>query len=199
MHILPQRPAFHNLFRINCIDPGNAFPMERLWEFYCYSFLGFLLELGFARATHAAKHDRKCHLFLPICPVYGLGAALILSLPPFIKQHPLLLALSAGALATGTEYALALFYEKVWHTAFWDYHTLPGNLHGRVCLPFSVIWGVLGVGLVYGASPLLAPVFRHLPPELLIPITLVFCVDAAVTGQVLRRSGTTEALRWYRE
>ena len=48
------------------------------WYFVLYSFFGFLLEVAFARATHNPKRDRKCFYFLPLCPVYGFGALLIL-------------------------------------------------------------------------------------------------------------------------
>ena len=43
------------------------------WYFVLYSFLGFLVEVVFARITHNPKRDRKCLYFLPLCPVYGLG------------------------------------------------------------------------------------------------------------------------------
>ena len=51
------------------------------WYFVLYSFLGFLVEVVFARITHNPKRDRKCLYFLPLCPVYGLGVLLMLALP----------------------------------------------------------------------------------------------------------------------
>jgi len=67
-------------------------------QFLIYSFLGFLLEVAFARLTRAAKQDRKCMLLLPLCPVYGLGGVLIAYLPEFVQRSPVLLFL-CGALA----------------------------------------------------------------------------------------------------
>ena len=46
---------------------------DRFWEFFFYSFAGYLLEKGFARRTHASQQIRKGLLLLPLCPVYGLG------------------------------------------------------------------------------------------------------------------------------
>ena len=51
-----------------------------LWTFWTYSFLGYLLERGYAIATHADRQARKCFLLLPMCPVYGLGALAVLAL-----------------------------------------------------------------------------------------------------------------------
>ena len=65
--------------------------------FFLYSFLGFLIEVAYTRLCHHPKQDRKCLLFLPLCPVYGLGALAVLSLPALLLRRPLLVFL-AGAL-----------------------------------------------------------------------------------------------------
>ena len=103
--------------------------MERLlWYFILYSFLGFLVEVAFARAVRAEKQDRKCFYLLPLCPVYGLGALLILAPAARLHPHPVLVALWSALAATGAEYVMSLFYEKVLGVSFWDYTQLPGNL-----------------------------------------------------------------------
>ena len=125
-----------------------------VWYFILYSFIGFILEVIYSKATNGSG-GRKCLLVLPLCPVYGLGACAILLLPPEITSHPLLLFLFGGLIATAVEYGVALFYEWAFQVSFWNYQGLPGNLHGRVCLPFSLIWGVLTLPLVYGLHPAL--------------------------------------------
>ena len=55
--------------------------MKLIWYLLCYSLLGFVGEVLYARLTHSAKPDRKCRLFLPLCPVYGIGAVVIALLP----------------------------------------------------------------------------------------------------------------------
>lgn len=114
------------------------------WYFVLYSFLGFLVEVVFARITHNPKRDRKCLYFLPLCPVYGLGVLLMLALPA-ARSNPWLLFLWAALSATGAEYLMDLFYDRVLGVSFWDYSHLPLNLHGRVCLLFSFFWGILGL------------------------------------------------------
>lgn len=171
--------------------------MNILWFFYFYSFLGFLLEVAYARAIRLDKLDRKCRLLLPICPVYGIGATAITLLPQAIQNAPVFLFFAGAAIATLAEYSTALFYEKIWRVKFWDYAALPGNLHGRVCIPFSLIWGGLSLPLCYYIHPIIATVTAALPNMLLLPITLIFLVDLALTGRVLRRTRSTEALRWY--
>ena len=167
------------------------------WFFLFYSFWGFCLEILFARVTHTAKQDRKCFYFLPLCPVYGLGALAILALPGFLSEHPFLLFLSGGAVATGAEYGMGLFYERVLGVRFWDYSHLPANLGGKVCLLFSAMWGLLSLGLVYLVHPTMERLAAALPQAWLVPAALFFTLDTLFTCFVLRRTRSTEALRWY--
>ena len=80
--------------------------------FFLYSFLGFLIEVAYTRLCHHPKQDRKCLLFLPLCPVYGLGALAVLSLPALLLRRPLLVFLAGALVATLVEYVVAVFYEK---------------------------------------------------------------------------------------
>ena len=177
-------------------EEGGALLAALFWEFFFYSLCGFLLEIAFARLVHHPKRDRKCHLILPVCPVYGVGALAILLLPGWVKASPLFLYLGGALAATVAEWALAVFYEKVGQVRFWDYRDLRWNLQGRVCLPFSLYWGVLSLLLVYLVHPLLAPLFSAVPSSFTIPAALFYLGDAGVSLLLLRRRGT-EGLRWY--
>ena len=136
--------------------------LEWIWYFIWYSFLGFLLEVGYARWT-GGRRDRKCLLLLPLCPVYGLGACAVLLLPPWVLERPLLLVVAGGAAATGVEYGMALFYERVLRVSFWNYDGLTGSIHGRVCLPFALAWSLLILPLVYLVHPAVARLADGIP------------------------------------
>ena len=170
---------------------------EIFWYFLVYSFLGFLLEIGFARLIRSPKLDRKCHLILPVCPVYGLGALAILALPNIVKSNPLLLDLFGGLAATASEWLMAVFYEHAALVTFWNYRDLPWNLNGRVCLWFSLFWGVLALPLVYWVHPLIVELIAAIPPVLALSAAALYLTDAAISLAVLRRHGT-QGLRWYR-
>ena len=166
------------------------------WQFLFYSFCGFCLEVVFARLTHSPKPDRKCHLLLPVCPVYGLGALSILLLPSAIRGAPLLLFCTGAVTATAAEWAVGFFYEKAARVSFWDYRHLPCNLGGRVCLLFSGFWGALALALVYFMQPHLAGWMAAVPDAALFPALLFYLWDAGISLALLRRGGTG-ALRWY--
>lgn len=166
-------------------------------QFVIYSFSGFLLEVLFARITRSAKQDRKCMLFLPLCPVYGFGALLIVSLPLVIQENRVLLFLCGALSATAAEYLSDWFCEVFLHVRFWNYASLPWNLNGRVCLLFSFFWGVLSFPLVRWLHPLVLRWTTTISASFLLPIAVFAALDTALTVYVLRTSGTTDALRWY--
>ena len=123
-----------------------------LWYFWIYSFLGYLLERAFAAVTHAEHQGRRCFLLLPLCPVYGLGMLAVLALPPDWTEGGWLV-ISGGLAATAVEYAVHWAYETTLGIRFWDYANVPGNLRGRVCLPFTLAWGILTAAAVWWIQP----------------------------------------------
>ena len=160
---------------------------------------GFILEVLFARATHAAKQDRKCFLLLPLCPVYGLGALGILAAASLLHRDPLLMALAGGGVATAAEYLMGLFYERVLGVAFWDYSHLPMNVGGKVCLPFTLIWSVLALGLVYAVHPWISVLTARIP-AVLTPAVLIFTLtDGLISLYLLKTTGHTDSLKWYKK
>ena len=167
------------------------------WQFLIYSFLGFLLEVVFARITRSRKQDRKCMILLPLCPVYGLGALAIAHLPSAVQSRPALLFLLGALAATAAEYAVDWFCETALRVRFWDYSDLPWNLNGRVCLLFSAFWGLLAISLVTWVHPVIVRWSAAVPRGWNVPVFLLFLTDALLSALTLRATGTTDSLRWY--
>lgn len=167
------------------------------WRFILYSFAGFLLEVAFARVTRHPKRDRKCLMLLPLCPVYGLGAVLILWLTAACRAGPLTVMLIGFGGASAAEYLFDLFCDRALGVRFWDYARQPLNLNGRVCILFSLAWTALSLALVYWVSPGVDKLIARIPPALTPPAVILFAVDAVVSCRALRSAGTTEVLRWY--
>ena len=166
------------------------------WSFTLYSFFGFLLEVGYAWAT-GGRGDRKCLLVLPLCPVYGLGVCTIVWIAPWAARFsPLVFVLSAIT-ATGVEYGMSVFYERLLGVSFWDYRELHWNLNGRVCLPFSLAWGCLSLPVVYWIHPLLRPYLSSVPPLVTAVAAAAVAADLLISSILLRRTGDRACLKWY--
>ena len=165
-----------------------------IWYVWIYSFLGYLLEKVFAWATRSEHQGRKCFLALPLCPVYGLGMLAVLMLPRE-WQEGWQLVFAGGLAATAVEYAVHLGYERLLGVRFWDYSQRFGNLRGRVCLPFAVIWGILVWAAVRWIQPWVEVLAEQVPPQVTYLCLLAFTADAVCSAWLLRCSGSVEVLR----
>ena len=95
---------------------------------------------------------------------------------------------------TAVEFAVHWLYEKVLGVRFWDYSPVKGDVAGRVCLPFTVVWGVLVVLTVRFVHPWVAWLAAAVPDWLTYGALLLLTVDTAVSALVLRRSGNVELM-----
>jgi uncharacterized membrane protein len=170
--------------------------MELLWYFFLYSFLGLCMERVFARLVRHSDAPRRCRLLLPLCPVYGVGALAIVSLPEAVVQVPGRLFLAGAVCASLAEYAASLFYQMAWGVSFWDYSAHRGNVDGRICLPFSIAWGLLCIPLVRFLHPLLLALPFAPPPFVTLLAALALTADAAISSVLLLGSGTRDCLNW---
>ena len=177
----------------------EAAVMRWFWFFMVYSFLGFLLEVLFARV--GTRHPGAGPEVLFPAPVPGVrpwrpghtGPALA------VKSRPLLLILCAAGAATGAEYLVSSsFTTGSSQCLLWDSSHLPFHIRGRICLLFSLFWGLLGAVLVHAVHPAVSRAVDSIPSGALIPALLFLALDTGFTFYVLRREGSTDALRWYR-
>ena len=166
-----------------------------LWLFWTYSFLGYLLEKGYAAATASPRQTRKCFLLLPLCPVYGLGVLAVLNLPSSLTDNFWSLALWGGLTATAVEYAIHLLYDRLLGVRFWDYSQVRWNIRGRVCPPFTLAWGLLTAAALPPLQAVLVPALSAVPPGVTYALLLLTTADGVVSAALLRQTGNPECLR----
>ncbi len=131
----------------------NFFYYITLFAIYC--FIGWVLEVVYRSAVQR-KFVNAGFLFGPFIPIYGMGAFLTLALQAFLKNQPPFLHFVVYGLAiTAMEYGVGFFSEKIFKLKLWDYSENKFNLHGRVCLPFSIFWTVLAFVFVMFVHPLM--------------------------------------------
>ncbi len=162
--------------------------------FFIYSFAGFILETLFAVSVQGELVMRKCFLVSPMCPVYGLGAlAIVLMTQPF--RENLFAVFGIGMIAaSAVEYFMDFIYREVIGVAFWDYKDMPMNINGRVCLLFSLIWGLLSIALVRFIHPGVERMIKASPRWLLLTLLILFLIDAVASTTVLVRFKSKDAL-----
>ena len=115
-----------------------------LTYFIIYSFLGWVMESIF-RTLWEKKIINTGFLKGPFCPIYGIGAIIMITLLSDLKDAPVLLFLISFIVLTIWEYLVGVLLEKLFKTKYWDYSDHKFNYKGRICLTNSLAWGILGV------------------------------------------------------
>ena len=133
---------------------------ELIWLFLIYSFLGWMLETILA-ATEQRRFVNRGLINGPLCTIYGVP---IVILTIFGQELPLFwLFLGAMIVATVTEWISGHMIERFYHERWWDYSNVKWNLDGYICLPASLIWGVLGTISMRWGNGLLIRLYGFLP------------------------------------
>lgn len=168
-----------------------------IWYLLVYSFLGYLLEVAYAKIVHGRGSGRKCLLLLPLCPVYGVGGVAIVALSGVHPQPLWVMGVGFGA-ATVVELLFGLYYKYVLGVAFWNYSQIRWNVGGLVCLPFSLAWSGLALALVYTVHPIVKICVSALPTAFTVPAWIVLGADCLISSIALKREKNTAVLQWYR-
>lgn len=133
---------------------------ELLWMFLAYSFLGWVLETVTA-AVKQKKFVNRGMINGPFCIIYGTAAVLM-----SIGLHEVAgiwLFLGSVIYAASLEWIAGHLIEKYYHERWWDYSKSRWNLDGYICLPMSLLWGVLGFLCVKWGNLLLVKFYGILP------------------------------------
>ena len=153
-----------------------------VWFFLIYSFLGALVETVFRLVTEGQLYGIHGFLHLPIFPIYGIGALLIILLLRNRVRHIVPLFIAGALLATGLEFITHWLIEIIFNERIWDYSSVPFNLDGRISLVSSIGFGLAAVALVYFIHPRLEKLFDKLPNRANVVIAVVvFTVITADT------------------
>ncbi len=117
---------------------------EILTYFIIYSFLGWIME-SVIRSVIEKKIINTGFLIGPLCPIYGIGAIIIIAFLNQFQYNLILLFIIATIVLTLWEYLVGVLLEKTFHTKYWDYSNQKFNFQGRVCLTNSIFWGILSL------------------------------------------------------
>ena len=164
--------------------------------FFVVSFFGW----GYETLTCYVAYGHYCDrgfLSLPFCPIYGAPVCLFILLAGTPKQGvfvrltellPLRGNLADGwkrafayvgyflfssLFVTGIEYAVGAYFRSR-GVKLWGYARYPANYKGLICLPVSLLWGLL---FTLFATFVWRPLYKLLYK---IPKPLAFCINATL-------------------
>lgn len=150
-----------------------------VWLFVLVAVFGWLWE-GFLYLFKDDTYVNRGFLTGPWLPIYGTGAVMLEILFHKWRDRPVLIFVSSMLLCTALEYLSGWYLELTWGVKWWDYSDMPWNLHGRICVLSSALFGLGGMLLVWVISPLFYSLYRRVPVRVRIGLgVLILCLFAA--------------------
>ncbi len=154
--------------------------------FYFYCFAGWIFESTYV-SLKVRRPVNRGFLRLPLLPLYGTGAVMMLFVSLPIQDNLVLVYFSGVAAATVLEYVTGWAMERLFKVRYWDYSNQRFNVNGYICLSSSIAWGFL---------TLLLTEVLHKPVErLVLGISTGTAMGLACAVSVVFAADTVESFR----
>lgn len=150
------------------------------------SFAGVVSELVWCLIKNGYLESRSGLVYGPFNLLYGAGAVVLtMALYKYRNRGKWLSFLGGFLVGSALEYLCSWGQELILGTRSWDYTGVPFNLNGRICLLYSLFWGVLGVVWIKDLYPRMSKWILKVPNKAgkaaTIAFTVFFAVNIAVT------------------
>lgn len=149
---------------------------EYFFYFFIYSFAGWWLENSFSKVKDGYFFKER-FLWGPFKPMYGLAPIILLVL---IKpETPIwMMAILFFLIPTIVEYISGSILDKLFHHKWWDYSEVSFQLHGHICLKYSLAWMLLSWIVLTYLHPLVMKSYGLITPvwQLIIPFIIVYFI-----------------------
>ena len=148
--------------------------------FYVYCFAGWVFESTYVSIREKRPVTRG-FLRLPLLPLYGTGAVMMLWVSLPFRDSLFLVYISGVIAATALEYVTGWTMERLFKMKYWDYSNQRFNVNGYICLSSSLVWGLLTIFLTEVLHPPVSDLVLALPVSLdiagVILISILFAAD----------------------
>lgn len=166
--------------------------------FVLYSFLGWLCETIFC-SVPARKFVNRGMLMGPFCPIYGFGALLVIALLMPVADTLWLLYICGVLVTSVLEYLVGFGLERLFHMKWWNYSDHKLQLHGRVCLTNSLLFGLLVVVVMRFVHPfvwrMVGGIAVSVLPWLSLAVYTYFVADTVITvHSILQLNGKLQQM-----
>ena len=161
--------------------------------FIIASILGWAIEGIYTYVTRKIILNHSAVVIGPFDFAYGIGAVLLtIALFKFQDSSSLLVFLISFLSGSFCEYIMSLGMEKVFGYPSWDYSCRRFNINGRVCLRYSLFWGILGLAWVEVIYPVMNnyfPIINNYISNSTIHYFIIFLIfDIILTFLAIKRA-----------
>lgn len=131
--------------------------------FIISSICGWILENSFVFLLSGRLSNPSAVVIGPFDMAYGIGACFITALLIKFKNSSYLKLFLVGFIGGSIlEYIMSLGMELVLGFTAWDYSNMFLNINGRICLIFSIFWGILGIVWIKVCYPFMMKIINKI-------------------------------------
>ena len=138
-----------------------------LYIFIISSICGYFIELIWTFLTKGIFINHSAVVIGPFNFAYGIcGIVLTLLLYRFKDESYLKIFILSFIGGSILEYIMSWGMELVLGFTAWDYSDKFLNINGRICLSFSIFWGLLGILWIKILYPPIEKLLERIPPNI---------------------------------
>ncbi|MDR3598733.1 putative ABC transporter permease [Clostridium sp.] len=160
--------------------------------FVVYSFLGWICETIYCFIIDK-QYANRGFLRGPFCPIYGVGALIVTLALTSVADDIILLYFYGMIFTSILEYITGFLLEVIFNLKWWDYSNYKFNIHGRVCLLNSILFGILSVIAVKIINPIVVKLIGNIPLNMRTWISSIliiyFFIDTIITAYKVLQLG----------
>lgn len=171
---------------------------QYVWLFIggCYS--GYIVETIWCFLRNGFIESRKSLVLGHLSVAYGMGVVLLTMLLVNLQDASWWKIFWVAFLSgTVVEYICSWGQETFFGSVAWDYSNVPFNINGRVCVLYSLFWGVLGIFWAKIMIPCFTKIFDRVqvPHERMIIYAFLafFIFDCILSASAAVRMNQREA------
>lgn len=173
--------TFHNMF----------------WLFILASIFGWFVEGAWTLLKKGYLINHSAVVIGPFNMAYGVCACLLTALLYKLKDKSLFILFITGFIGGSIiEYIMSLGMELLVGFTAWDYSKYFLNINGRICLLYSVFWGILGIVWIKIVFPQVNKIISRLNNKnnriIFISIIIFFMLDILLTMSAVYRAKDLE-------
>ena len=164
-----------------------------LYIFIITSICGYFVELVWSLVTKGIFINHSAVVIGPFNFAYGIcGVVLTLLLYKFKDESYLKIFLLSFIGGSILEYIMSWGMELVLGFTAWDYSNSFLNINGRICLLFSIFWGILGILWIKILYPQIEKMLNKINPKIykiiIICLTIFLLFDILLTVSCVNRA-----------
>lgn len=164
--------------------------LHAYFYFMVYSFGGWVVQ-GLYVGAKDHKFVNTGFFHGPYVPIFGFGCLFIIYIVDKMSMNPFWVFVNTFWLTSVLEYVTSWYLQKRYHRLWWDYSNHKFNIHGRVCLLNSTLYGIAGLVVTYIFQPWMADLTARTPLHVLevimVIFTIIFGTDFIITNREMGR------------